>query len=196
MRWLSLVATLALLAGCLEEQAPPVTADVEPDEEPGRTARQGGYPGGFDEGEQEEKRSGDVTLRSYSKQFDLSLTSASAFLRLGSSIQGHSCVAVDGAPYTILNGTVTFTWTSQSPLTDSLDAEIRSYYSNKAAEVHSGASPLVVQFEDFEIEKDDVLTFGILVAQPAGAAYEQDVTMVLAFDYKSDLDVEVSPGYC
>jgi hypothetical protein len=199
MRWFALLAFMALFAGCLEEPAPEAGAQLDPeDEDPGRVARQGRDPDRGDDEDEEEERSGDRTLRSYRDEFGATLTSANALVNF--NVGGYDCVAVEGAPYHILNGTATFTWTSQSPLTDSLEAELRSYYSDEVEILRSGPSPLVVEFEDLEIEEDDdlqdFLTFGIHVAPPAGAAYEQEVTMLLAFEYESDIDVDVSPGYC
>jgi hypothetical protein len=200
VRWsvVALLAAIPLLAGCLEDAAaPPAQVDMQPDD-PDRTARSGRGGQGRDEDGQPE-RGGNVTLRSFSDQFDFTFTQASAVVRF-TGIQGYNCVAVERAPYHILNGTMTLTWTSQSALTDSLDAEIRTYYSSSIYETDSGPSPLVVEFKDLEVEEDpdfqDFLTFAVQVPQMAGAAYEQDVTMALAFDYESDVDVGTSSSYC
>jgi hypothetical protein len=203
MRWFALVAAsaLVLVSGCLgEPAAPPVEADVGGDDGPDRVARQGrGSDREDDEDEEEEERSGKVTRRSFADEFSLQLTSVDAVFRIG-SIQGYNCAAVEGAPYRILNGTATLSWTPQSALTDSLGLEIRTYYGDDVHETGSGPSPLVVEFRDIEVEEDrdlqDFLTFGVHLDGPAGASYEQDVTMALSFEYESDADVDASRGYC
>jgi hypothetical protein len=201
MRWLVMVPLLVLLAGCLGQSAtPPAQADVQPDDDPGRTARQG--HGGRDDGDDDEaieERSGNVTLRTYADQYGFTLTSANALITIG-NIQGYNCVAFEGAPFTILDGTATITWSPQSALTDSLDLQIRTYWDSGISETYSGTSPLVVEFKDLEVEADpdfeEMLVFGVEVAGPIGAAYEQDVTMDLAFEYESDIDVDPSTTYC
>lgn len=199
MRWLVAVALAALLAGCLEQPAPPAQAEVVAEDEPERTARQGRAGRASGDGDEEEERTGNVTLRSYSDQYGLVLTSANAVFRLG-SIQGNNCVAVDGAPYHVLNGTATLTWDSQSVATDSLAFEIRTYYTSAIYETFSGPSPLVVEFGDLEVEEDqgfaDVLQFGVQLDGPAGASYEQEVALALAFEYESDIDVASYATYC
>ena len=194
MRGLVVVCCLVFLAGCLEESPPPVEADVAP-EDPGRTARQG--RGDREERDEEEEvaRSDEVTRRSYSGQHGFTLTSASGFVSFG-NLLGSNCVAFEGAPFTILNGTATLTWTSQSPLTDTLDLAIRTYWDDAVDETYAGTSPFVAEFRDIEVEADpdfeERLIFAVELAGPAGAAYEQDVTVDLAFHYESDVDVDPS----
>jgi hypothetical protein len=188
---LSLTFVLVLAGGCLEEsQAPSADEEVPEEDDEGRVAR-----GGRDRDDDGEvRRSADVSLRGYSDQYGLTLTSAAAFVTLG-NLQGENCVGVQGAPFTILNGTATLTWTSQSALTDSLDFTMRTYYSD-LYEVQSGTSPLVVEFKDIELDDEqDELLFGVDVGTP-GAAYELDVTLDLAFEYESDIDVDAFATYC
>ena len=207
MRWLVAVVVLVLLLlpGCLEESAaPPVEADIAPDDEPGRTARQGRGDRG-DRGDEEgegEARGGNVTLRSFADQYSFTLTTAAAFITISGLLGDYNCVAFEGAPFTILNGTATLTWASQSALTDTMDLRIQTYWNSDVYETYSGPSPLVAEFRDLEVEADpdfeEALTFSVDVSGPAGvgAAYEQDVTMDLAFDYESDIDVDPSFAYC
>lgn len=202
MRWSLLVAVLLLLPGCLEESAPPVEAEVVPDDDEGRTARQGRGDRSDGEEDAEEERSGEVTLRRFSDQYAFTLTTATAFISISGVLDDRNCVAFEGAPFTILNGTATLTWASQSALTDSMDLRISTYWDSAIDETHSGPSPLVAGFQDLEVEADpdfeEALTFRVDVSGPAGAgaAYEQDVTMDLAFDYESDIDVDPSFAYC
>jgi hypothetical protein len=199
MRWFALLAFLALAAGCLEEPAPEAEAHVGPeDDDPGRVARQGrDRDDPEDEEDGEDDRSGNVTLRSYADQYGLTLTSANAVIRFG-SIQGYNCVGVEGAPFDVINGTATLTWASQSPLTDELTLEVGTYY-GEVYEAVTGPSPLVLEFADIEVDDEDyedVLHFGVQVGELAGASYEQDVALALAFDYESDIDVDSSLTYC
>ena len=198
MRGLVALAVLVLLSGCLEDSPPPVEADIEPDE-PGRTARQGRGDRSDRGDEEEERRSDNVTLRGYADQYGFTLTSANALVTFG-NVQGSNCVAFEGAPFTILNGTATLTWSSQSALTDTLDLRISTYWNSGIYETYSGPSPLVVDFRDLEVDADpdfeERLVFAVQLGGPVGAAYEQDVTMDLAFEYESDIDVDVAPGYC
>lgn len=188
---------LSFWAGCLEE---PAEATVLPPPEPddGRVARQGRGGGGEarDEDRQQE-RSGNLTLRTFRDTFGLTLTGAYAVLDV-SSIDGYNCVLVEGAPFTVLDGTATVTWTPGSQLTESLDVTAQTYY-GESEERASGRSPLVLEFEDLELEDEqspDVLEVAIHLAGPAGAAFQQQAQLDLAFDYESDIDVDVGLGYC
>jgi hypothetical protein len=203
MRGLVAVAVLVLLSGCLEQSAaPPVEADVAPDDEPGRTARQGRGDREDRTEEARDERGGNVTVRSFADQYAFTLTTAAAFITVSGLLGDYNCVAFQGAPFTILTGTATVTWASQSALTDTMDLRIRTYWNSDIYETYSGPSPLVVEFGDLEVEADpdfdEALTFSVDVSGPAGvgAAYEQDVTMDLAFDYESDIDVDPSFSYC
>ncbi|HUR25536.1 MAG TPA: hypothetical protein VM327_05935 [Candidatus Thermoplasmatota archaeon] len=199
MRWLVVVAVFVLFAGCLEESAaPPVEAAGQPDE-PDRTARQGrGDRDGRDD-EARADRSDNVTLRSYTDQYAFTLTSANALVTIG-NIQGYSCVAFEGAPFVVLNGTATLTWDAQSALTEELTLQVRTYWDSSIYETYSGPSSLVVEFRDLEVEPDpnfeEMLVFAVELAGPVGVAYEQDVTMDLAFEYESDIDIDPSTSYC
>lgn len=199
MRWFVLLALLSLFAGCLEEPAPEAEAELDPEgEDPGRVARQGRDPDRDEDADEEDERGGDWTVRSYRDEFGATLTSAYALLSF--NVGEYDCVAVEGAPFHVLNGTATLTWSSQSALTDSMDLDVRTYYTGEV-ERASGSSPLVTEFKDIDVESDpddgeDVLMFAIQLTGPANVAYEQDVTLALAFDYESDIDVDASLTYC
>lgn len=191
---MALVAVLLAAAGCLEG---PAEASVEEpvEKEPGRTSRGGRNSGDAGDDEDEDRRDGPVTRRSFQDTFGLTLTSASALIEF--NLQGSNCVLVEGAPFEVLNGTATLSWSASSPLADSLAVEVGTY-SDEPIQA-SGPSPLVVEFEDLEVEDDefeDVLRIGVRLPGPVGAAYEQDVQVELAFDYESDIDVGGVLGYC
>jgi hypothetical protein len=199
MRWFALLAVMAVLGGCLEDPAPDAEAQLEPaDEDPGRVARQGRDRDDPRQADDEEERTGEWTLRAYTDEFGATLTSANAIIAF--TVGEYDCVAVEGAPFSVLNGTATLTWSSQSALTDAMDIEVRTDFTG-SIERASGPSPLVVEFKDIDVEADpddgeDVLRFAIQLNGPANAAYEQDVTLALAFHYESDIDVDAYLTYC
>lgn len=204
MRWmaaaLALLVAGVVLAGCSQPKA---DADVAgPTKAPGkdRQSRPGhGGRGGSDD----DKRETDLdnaTLRHFAEEFDLSVTALSSLLGFG-SFDGRACVAVEGAPFKVVGGNATLTWSAQSPLAERLSLVTRQVYGDYYYDETPGASPLEVRIPELpEAETgrnsydDSWFTFSVDAGDLDTVAVQQDVHLALSLDYLANDDVSSATG--
>lgn len=199
MRWLpgllALVVLGALLSGCAQPKV--AGTDPSPTDAPGRdrTSREGrGGGSGGDEETPEDDGLDNATLFSFAEEFDLSVTAAAALIGFG-SLDGRDCVMAEGAPFRILGGNATVTWTAQTPAAEELTFITRQYYGDSYYDQAPGKSPLEVDIPKLPEALDDSwFEFSVGAGPLASAAFEQEVHVALALEYEALEELSVGPG--
>lgn len=198
MRWSAgLVALLvagAVLSGCAEPEAAAEGPSPTDAPERDRLSRPGrGGDTGDEEEEDEDDGLEDATVWSLAEEHDLTVTSATAVIQFG-GFDGRNCIAVEGAPFRILGGNATLTWSAQSPAAEEMTVTVWQVYGDYYYEQAAGTSPLEMRFRELPTAPEDShYEFSVEAGSVAGAAYEQDVHLSLALEYKAEDEVRTGP---
>ena len=135
-------------------------------------------------------------LQTFDETFDLSVTEL--FLPGSNSGFGGNCVFFDGTAH-VSAGTVTATWTPQSPLTERLEIVIIAIHDDGETQFRQGGlSPLTVEFTDLVFQQTDIFFSAAMAVQldGDGVALQQPVVLDVDLDYESEGTLTTNIGGC